>query len=93
MENIKQAPNQFYVGNNPQNPQAQITFDRKGSDQLVIDHTYVAKALSGQGLAEQLVDKVACYARQENKKIIPVCPYAKKVLTSKPEYKDVLAQP
>ncbi len=47
---------------------------------------------NGRGLGKQLVDKLVDYARNENKLIIPVCPYAKKVLESNPEYQDVLAK-
>ena len=37
-----------------------------------------------------LVKKIVEYARQENKKIIPLCPFAKGMMTKSNEYKDVL---
>jgi uncharacterized protein len=46
--------------------------------------------LAGQGLGLQLVNSVCDYARQENRKIIPICWFAKKVMTESDEYKDVL---
>ena len=41
-------------------------------------------------MGQQLVKKIVDYARQENKKIIPLCPFAKKVMTKDKEYEDVL---
>ena len=40
---------------------------------------------------KKLVHRLAEYAKDENKYIIPVCPYAKSVLESKAEYQSVLA--
>lgn len=48
-----------------------------GEDKIIIDHTYVSEVLKGQGVGQQLVKKVMEYARQENKKIIALCPFAK----------------
>lgn len=38
-------------------------------------HTEVNKEYGGQGIAAKLVDKLVEYARENNKKIIPSCPY------------------
>lgn len=91
MEIIKQAPNQFYVGENSRDIQAEITFIQRGEDYIVINHTYVCQSLEGQGVGLELVSKVAEYARREHKKIIPLCSFARKVMSSHDEYKDVLA--
>ena len=39
------------------------------------DHTFVDPSLRGQGVAEQLVDRVVEEMEKENKKIIASCPY------------------
>jgi len=90
MEVIKKGENQFYIGEDIENPLAEITFIRADESKIVIEHTYVSDSLRGQGIALQLVNKVVEYARFENKKIIPICPYAKKVMTENEKYKDVL---
>ncbi|MCQ6280108.1 GNAT family N-acetyltransferase [Bacillus sp. EB600] len=46
---------------------------------------------NGKGLGKKLINRLAEYARDETKYIVPVCPYAKSVLESKEEYQDVLA--
>ncbi len=90
MEAIKKDKNQFYIGENIEDALAKITFVPTGESKIIIDHTYVSNSLSGQGIGLQLVEKVVEYARQEFKKIVPICPYAKKVMTESDEYKDVL---
>lgn len=90
MHNIKKDKNQFYIGESSANPIAEITFVPKEEDKYVIDHTHVSESLKGQGVGVLLVNKVVELARQENKKIIPVCPFAKKVMTRSKEYEDVL---
>ena len=56
------------------------------------DHSFVDPAYRGQKLAEKLVYTGVELARRDGKKIIPLCPYAKKEFEKKPEYQDVLRQ-
>ena len=84
---IKQENGIFYIGEAISNNVAEITFEE--NKHIIIDHTYVDPSLRGQGIALQLVNKVVEYAREKNKKIIPECSYAKKVLIQD-EYKDII---
>lgn len=88
---IKISSGGFYIGDSPLNPMAEITFIER-TDLLIIDHTYVTKSETKKGIGLQLVQKVVEYARQENKKILPLCPYAEKVMTRTNEYQDVLLE-
>ncbi len=92
MEVIKKGTDKFYIGESMDNAKAEITFTQKDKAILVIEHTRVSQELKGQGIGLQLVRKVAEYACQQNKKIIPVCSFAKKVMTENEEYKDILAE-
>ncbi len=58
---------------------------------MTIDHTEVDEKLRGEGIGEDMVKAAVEYARENNLKIKPTCPYAKKVIESTPEFKDVLA--
>ena len=58
-------------------------------NKFVITHTLVSEEYGGRGIAKRLVLAIIDEARKENKKIIPVCSYAKKML-EKEEYKDIL---
>lgn len=69
-----------------------VTFSIAGDSLLIIDHTHVDESLTGKGYASKLVEKVVDKARKENKKIIPLCPYARSQFEKKPEYKDVFKQ-
>ncbi|WP_261337364.1 GNAT family N-acetyltransferase [Bacillus thermotolerans] len=71
---------------------AELTYAPAGSSEIEVDHTYVSDELRGQGVAGQLVDEAAEYAREQNKKIIPTCTYAKAKMERDEKYKDVLAQ-
>ena len=57
-----------------------------------ITHTVVKQEFGGRGIAKRLVLAVIEVARKNNKKINPICSYAKKMIESSDEYKDVLIQ-
>ena len=58
---------------------------------MLITHTEVAPALRGDGLARELVDAAATWARSEKLKILPLCSYAGAVLERSPAHADLLA--
>lgn len=70
--------------------QAEMTFSMAGSSTMIIDHTEVGDALRGKGAGLQLVNAGVTYARENNIKIIPLCPFAKSVFDKKEELRDVL---
>jgi predicted GNAT family acetyltransferase len=57
-----------------------------------ITHTVVKQEFGGRGIAKRLVLAVIEEARKQNKKINQICSYAKKMMESSDEYKDVLNQ-
>ena len=69
---------------------AKMTFVYAGSDKIIIDHTEVNEAYNGKGFGKQMVAQAVAFAREKNLKIIPLCPFAKKVFEKTPEYQDVL---
>lgn len=54
-----------------------MTYSRAGEDKIIIDHTTVSEQLRGQGVGRHLVEAAVNYAREQQIKIIPLCPYAK----------------
>lgn len=58
---------------------------------LTILHTEVDEAYAGQQLGKKLVMAVVDHARKHQYKILPLCPYANKVLKRDETVKDVLA--
>lgn len=57
---------------------------------FVIEHTEVDPSQGGKGLGKQLVNAVVNFARKNNYKIIPSCPYAKALFDKTEEFSDVL---
>ena len=68
----------------------EMTFTWAGEDRIIIDHTGVQKEHGGKGLGKKLVLEAVTFARQNEIKILPLCPFAKRVLSEGPEYKDIL---
>ena len=69
---------------------AEMTYSRASPTLIIINHTEVADALRGKGLARALVGEAVAAARAEGFTIIPLCPIAKAILEKTPEWGDVL---
>ncbi|MGC3752161.1 GNAT family N-acetyltransferase, partial [Enterococcus faecium] len=89
---IKEEKNRLALFNDEQQEIGEMTWSDAGPDIMIIDHTFVDPAYRGQKLAEKLVYTGVELARREGKKIIPLCPYAKKEFEKKPENHDDLRQ-
>lgn len=68
---------------------AEMTYVWSG-DKIIIDHTEVSPKLEGKGIGKQLVTKAVEMAREQNIKIMPLCPHAKRVLEKDDSYKDII---
>lgn len=92
MEEIVKGNGKFYIGEHENSPIAEITFKVKDAGTIIVDHTYVSDELRGQGIAGKLVDVIVSYAREENLKIVPLCPYVLVKMEKNPDYHDLIAQ-
>ena len=79
----------FYVGQEGA-ILAELVYTKPSADKMIIEHTEVDNTLAGKKVGLQLVTMAVDYARQQNLKIIPLCPFAKSVFDKKPELRDVL---
>ena len=58
---------------------------------IIIDSTQVDPLYKGQKIGDQLVEAVVKFARDTQKKIVPLCPFAKAYFEKRPgQYTDVL---
>lgn len=89
MKYVEEA-NRFVVFDDSEQEIGEMTWSNAGETMIIIDHTYVDDAHRGQGIAEKLVALGVDYARKNNKKVMPLCPFAKKEFDQKKEYQDVL---
>lgn len=69
---------------------AEITWTQL-ADVMVMEYTYVEESLRNQGLAKQLVDRAAAYARENQFKMQPVCSYVAEAFERSDEYNDLKA--
>ncbi|UWY26677.1 GNAT family N-acetyltransferase [Flavobacterium sp. TR2] len=67
-----------------------MTYTWAGDSKFIIDHTEVSPDFNGKGVGKKLVMAAVDYARNNNLKIIPLCPFAKSVFDKVPEIHDVL---
>lgn len=67
-----------------------MTYTWAGDSKFIIDHTEVNEEFSGKGVGKKLVMAAVEYARANNLKIIPLCPFAKSVFDKAEEIHDVL---
>ena len=70
--------------------EGKMTFVFAGNDKIIIDHTEVNPGNNGKGYGKKMVAKAVEFAREKNIKIIPLCPFAKKVFDKTPKFRDVL---
>ena len=78
----------FFIEENGQRL-AEMTYSKAGETKIIIDHTEVSDALRGKGAGKQLVFAAVEYARTHQKRIIPLCPFARSVFQKVPEIRDV----
>ncbi|OXG06653.1 hypothetical protein BC749_102578 [Flavobacterium araucananum] len=67
-----------------------MTYTWAGDSKFIIDHTEVNEGFNGKGVGKKLVLAAVEYARTNNVKIIPLCPFAKSVFDKTEDIRDVL---
>ena len=82
--------NRFVAMNQKDEEIGETTWSNAGESMIIIDHTSIHQDYRGLGIGDQLIALTVSYARQHNKKVIPLCPFAKKEFDQKKEYQDVL---
>ncbi len=79
----------FFVGDED-NKLGEMTYTMPAAGKMIIDHTEVSDELRGKNVGYQLVQAAVEYARTNNLKIIPLCPFANSVFKKKSDFQDVL---
>lgn len=93
MEHIKQEDNglkgRFAIYDNDVFA-GEMTYTWAGQEKFIIDHTGVEDAFGGRGMGKKMVLSAVEFARKNNIKILPLCPFAKRVFEKEIDIRDVL---
>jgi len=67
-----------------------LDYHRSAPEVVHVDYVEVAPRLRGSGMGRVLVQAAADWARETGVRLVPICGYARSVLTSDPAFADVL---
>ena len=59
-------------------------------DVIVLTHTEVPKELGGRGIGNKLATAALDYARTNNLRVIPLCPFMSSFIEKHPEYQELV---
>ncbi|MBN9292723.1 MAG: N-acetyltransferase [Flavobacteriia bacterium] len=68
-----------------------MTYSWAGNDKFIIDHTEVDPAFGGKGVGKELVLAAVKFARENDLKVIPLCPFAAAAFKKDTGIQDVLS--
>ena len=68
----------------------EMTYSKAGTRQIIINHTEVKAFMQGEGIGRKLLDVIVDFARENELKIIPLCPFAKSEFDKDESIHDVL---
>jgi predicted GNAT family acetyltransferase len=71
---------------------AVLDYQRVG-DRLVLPHTGVPRELEGHGIGNLLAREGLEWARSENLRVVPLCPFVRAFLHRHPEYASLTTRP
>jgi predicted GNAT family acetyltransferase len=67
-----------------------MTYSKMGASKIIIDHTEVEEPFKNTGAGRELVENGVEWARKNEIKILPLCPFAKNIIDRDPDLQDVL---
>ena len=70
---------------------AELQYFYSVPSEITAYHTEVDERLRGQKIGDKLVAALVGFARENGLKVVPTCPFTKKVIDRTPEFQDVLA--
>ncbi len=90
IEQINETKNGYFRAVDNDIEVGRMTYTWAGTDKFIIDHTEVNPDFAGQSVGKKMVMEAVQYARENNLKILPLCPFAKSVFDKTKEIQDLL---
>ena len=64
----------------------------RAEDKMYLTHTEVPTELEGKGIASSMAKQVLQHIKDENLKLVPLCPFIASYIKRHPEWKEILAK-
>ncbi len=64
----------------------------RAEDKMYLTHTEVSSELEGKGIASSMAKQVLQQIKDENLKLVPLCPFIASYVKRHPEWKEILAE-
>lgn len=90
IEHVNDTKNGYFKATTNEVEAGKMTYTWAGTDKFIIDHTEVNPDFAGQSVGKKMVMEAVQYARENNLKILPLCPFAKSVFDKTKEIQDLL---
>ncbi|CAM3943669.1 GNAT family N-acetyltransferase [Flavobacterium sinopsychrotolerans] len=90
IEQINEIKNGYFRAVDNDIEAGRMTYTLAGTDKFIIDHTEVNPDFAGQSVGKKMVMDAVQYARKNNLKILPLCPFAKSVFDKTKEIQNLL---
>lgn len=71
--------------------EARLEYRSAGDRRLDYRSTYVPEEHRHRGIGEALVTGALDWAREQGYRVVPSCPFVRRVIDDRPEYQDLLA--
>lgn len=71
-------------------PKIEYIINKEGN--IYLTHTEVPPALSGQGIATDMVEQALADIKEEGLYVVPLCPFVASYIKKNPEWKEIVAQ-
>ena len=88
-KNIKQHGGGYFQALDNGKKAGRMTYSDAGP-KIIIDHTEVSPEYAGRGVGTGMVMACVDYARDNDLRIVPLCPFAKSVFVKDDSIRDVL---
>ena len=79
-----------FVAQDQDKKAGEMTYSKAGDSLIIIDQTEVDSAFGGQGVGKKMVLAAVDFARANNIKVLPLCPFAKAAFDKDATIQDVL---
>lgn len=89
-KNVKDYKGGYFTAEENGEEAGRMTYSDAGPDKLIINHTEVRPKYAGRGVGTQMVMACVDYARKNNLKVVPICPFARNVFIKNSDIRDVL---